>query len=286
MDTNKECVKEKILIVDDSPLVCKMFSRTLCKKGYETTTVNDGESALKKLNSEDFQVMLLDLVLPGVNGMDVLRACRKDNHEICIIVVTSYGSEATAVEAIQEGADDYVVKDFMLMNDAKSLDIVIGRGLERRKLAVENIELNKQLKELNIVLQSAYAREKDEKDYIRNLFGSMSFAVVLSKDDGGIYGFNDAFVKMTGIPERELSRMCVFDLIGNEFRSNVESLFKKIRAGAAQGIKARIIAKSQKDVDVILNAIPFKMAGERIVMTTLVASSAKNAEPIFGTVVE
>lgn len=286
MDTNKECVKEKILIVDDSPLVCEMFSNTLCKKGYKTTTANDGESALKKLNSGDFQVMLLDLVLPGMNGMDVLRTCRKDNHEICIIVVTSYGSEATAVEAIQEGADDYVVKDFMLMNDAKSLDIVIGRGLERRKLAVENIELNKQLKELNIVLQSAYAREKDEKDYIRNLFGSMSFAVVLSADDGHILGFNDAFVKMTGIPERELFNMHMFDLIGNEFKSNVESLFKKIRAGAAQGIKAKIIAKSQKDVDVTLNAILFKMAGERLVLTTIVTSSVKNVGSVIDTVFE
>jgi len=46
METNKECVKEKILIVDDSPLVCEMFSKTLCTKGYETETVNDGESAL------------------------------------------------------------------------------------------------------------------------------------------------------------------------------------------------------------------------------------------------
>lgn len=174
--------------------------------------------------------MLLVLVLPGMNGMDVLRACRKNNHERCIVVVTSYGSEATAVEAIQEGADDYVVKGFMLMNDARSLDIVISRGLERRRLAVENIELTKKLKELNVVLPAAYAREKDEKDNIRNLFGSMAFAVALSKNDGHILGFNDAFVKMTGIPERELFNMRVFGLIGNEFRNNVESLFKKIRA--------------------------------------------------------
>ena len=284
MNTNKECGKAKILIVDDSPLVCEMFSNTLCKKGYETTTANDGESALKKLIAEDFQVMLLDLVLPGINGMDVLRECRKNNHEICIIVVTSYGSEATAVEAIQEGADDYVVKDFMLMNDAKSLDIVISRGLERRRLAMENIDLNKQLKELNIILQAAYAREKDEKDYVRNLFGSMAFAVVLSKEDGSILGFNDAFVKMTGIQEKELFNMRVFDLIGNEFRSNVESLFKKIRTGAVHGIKARIIAKSQKAVDVTLNAIPFKMAGELLVLTTIVTSSAKNvgSAPVVG----
>ena len=279
MNTNKECGKAKILIVDDSQLICEMFSNTLCKKGYKTTTVNDGESALKKLDAEDFQVMLLDLVLPGVNGMEILKACRKDNHEICIIVVTGYGSEATAVEAIQEGADDYVVKDFMLMNDAKSLDIVIGRGLERRRLAVENIDLNNQIKELNIVLQTAYVREKEEKDYIRNLFGSTTFAVVLSNDNGNILGFNDAFVKMTGIPERELFNMCVFDLIRSEFRSNVEPLFKKIQTGAAQGIKARIIAKSQKDIDVTLNTIPFKMTGERLVLTAIVTSLVKYAAP-------
>ena len=273
MDTNKECVKEKILIVDDSPLVCEMFSNTLCKKGYETTTANDGESALKKLNSEGFQVMLLDLVLPGVNGMDVLRECRKNNHEICIIVVTSYGSEATAVEAIQEGADDYVVKDFMLMNDAKSLDIVIGRGLERRRLARENIELTKQLKELNVMLQSAYSRVKDEKDYIRNLFGNMSYAVVLSNNEGKILGFNDVFAKMTGFPEKDLCIMCVFDLIGNEFKEDVKSLFKKIRAGVAHGIKTTVVTKALKDIDVTLNATSFKMGGERLILTTIVDGS-------------
>ena len=276
MDTNKWCVKGKVLIVDDSPLVCDMFSKTLAIKGYKTEVVHDGESALKKLRTESFQVMILDLVMPGMNGIEILKVCRKDNHEICIIVATCYTSEATAVEAIHEGADDYVVKDFMLMNDAQSLEVIISRGLERRRLAIENIELNEQLKELNIVLQAAYAREKDEKDYIRNLFGSMSFAVVLSKGEGGIYGFNDAFVKMTGIPERELSSMCVFDLIGNEFRSNVESLFKKIRAGAAQGIKVKIIAKSQADIDVIFNAIPFKMAGEILILSTIVKPLVKN----------
>lgn len=270
MDTNKECVKEKILIVDDSPLVCEMFSNTLCKKGYETTTANDGESALKKLNSEDFQVMLLDLVLPGLNGMDVLRECRKSNHEICIIVVTSYGSEATAVEAIQEGADDYVVKDFMLMNDARSLDIVISRGLERRRLARENIELTKQLKELNVMLQSAYSRVKDEKDYIRNLFGNMSYAVVLSNNEGKILGFNGVFVKMTGFLEKDLCMMCVFDVIGNEFKEDVKSLFKKIRAGVAHGIKTKIVTKAQKDIDVTVNATSFKMGGERLILTTIV----------------
>ncbi|GEM_PF-1110420 len=276
MDENKEHAELKVLIVDDSSLVCEMFSNTLSKKNYKTESVYDGESALKKLISENFQVMLLDLVLPGLNGLDVLRECRKNDQEICIIVVTSYGSESTAVEAIQEGADDYVVKDFMLMSDARSLDIVISRGVERRRLAVENLNLNKQLKDLNATLQSAYSRVKDEKDYIRNLFGSTAFAVVLSKEDGSILGFNDALVKMTEIPERELCTACAFDLVGSEFRNGVVSLFKNARSGAAMGIKAKIISKTQKDVEVTITAIPFKMARERLILLTLVAHMVKN----------
>ncbi|HHT9138821.1 MAG TPA: response regulator [Candidatus Wunengus sp. YC60] len=212
----------KALIVDDSPLVCEMFSKVLSKNGHEVAIVNDGESALKKLSLEQFQIMLLDIVMPGISGMDVLKECRKTNQETCIIVATGYGSEATAREAIHEGADDYIVKDLMLMDEAKGLDIVISRGLEKRKLALENINLNKQLKELNVVLQSAYSRVKDEKDYIRNLFGNMAYAVVLSNNEGTVLGFNDVFIKMTGFPERELCMMCVFDFIGNEFRDNVK----------------------------------------------------------------
>lgn len=276
MDENKEHAELKVLIVDDSSLVCEMFSNTLSKKNYKTESVYDGESALKKLISENFHVMLLDLVLPGLNGLDVLRECRKNDQEICIIVVTSYGSESTAVEAIQEGADDYVVKDFMLMSDARSLDIVISRGVERRRLAVENLNLNKQLKELNTTLQSAYSRVKDEKDYIRNLFGSTAFAVVLSKEDGSILGFNDTLVKMTEIPERELCTACAFDLVGIEFRNSVVSLFKNARSGAAMGIKAKIISKTQKDVEVTITAIPFKMDRERLILLTLVAHMVKN----------
>ncbi len=276
MDENKEHAELKVLIVDDSSLVCEMFSNTLSKKNYKTESVYDGESALKKLISENFHVMLLDLVLPGLNGLDVLRECRKNDQEICIIVVTSYGSESTAVEAIQEGADDYVVKDFMLMSDARSLDIVISRGVERRRLAVENLNLNKQLKDLNATLQSAYSRVKDEKDYIRNLFGSTAFAVALSKEDGSILGFNDALVKMTEIPERELCTACAFDLVGSEFRNGVVSLFKNARSGAAMGIKAKIISKTQKDVEVTMTAIPFKMARERLILLTLVAHMVKN----------
>ncbi len=284
MDENKEHAELKVLIVDDSSLVCEMFSNTLSKKNYKTESVYDGESALKKLISENFQVMLLDLVLPGLNGLDVLRECRKNDQEICIIVVTSYGSESTAVEAIQEGADDYVVKDFMLMSDARSLDIVISRGVERRRLAVENLNLNKQLKDLNATLQSAYSRVKDEKDYIRNLFGSTAFAVALSKEDGSILGFNDALVKMTEIPERELCTACVFDLVGSEYRNGVVSLFKNARSGAAMGIKAKIISKTQKDVEVTITAIPFKMARERLILLTMVAHMIKNtaSSPALG----
>ena len=72
MNNGKEGVKGKILIGDDSPLVCEMFSDVLSTRGYETETAHDGESALKKLSLEKFLFMMLDLVMPGMSGMDVL----------------------------------------------------------------------------------------------------------------------------------------------------------------------------------------------------------------------
>jgi len=70
-----------------------------------------------------------------------------------------------------------------------------------------------------------------------NLFANMAYAVVLSNNEGKILGFNDVFVKMTGFLEKGLCVMCVFDLIGNEFKEDVKSLFKKIRACVAYGMK-------------------------------------------------
>lgn len=270
MDNGKESFKEKILIVDDSPLVCEMFSNVLSKEGYETVTANDGESALKKLSSEKFLIMLLDLVMPGMNGIEVLHECRKSNPEICIIVITGHSSEETAVGAIREGADDYIEKDFIMKGDNGGLDIIISRGLEKRRLALENIELNKQMKELNVVLQTAYSRVRDEKDYFNNLFSNTAYGVILTKDDGNILGFNDFLLKMTGFTEADLSGMCIFDLIKAESRSEVTTLLKEIRPHTTQGAKTSIVTKAQKNVDVSLNATSFKMGTERVILATIV----------------
>lgn len=263
MDTQK-----KILIVDDSPLVCEMFKNLLAKKGYEITSVSDGTSALKLLGRERFSVVLLDLIMPGMGGIDVLKSYRKVNQEICIIVVTAYGSEETAIEAIREGADDFIVKEY----DTDGLDSIITRGLEKRRLVLENIALTKQLKELNTALQSAYSRTRDEKDYFCNLLSNVEYAIVLSKSDGCILGYNDIFVKITGLPEKNLFGVCLFDLVESGSRGDAASLFKKVRAGITRTIRTKFVTKEQRAVDINLSAISFKMDKERLILSTVVAS--------------
>ena len=116
----------------------------------------------------------------------------------------------------------------------------------------------------------AYSRVKDEKDYFYNLLGNIEYAIVLSNGDGNILGFNDVFVKIIGFPERELCKMGVFTLIGNEFREELKSLFKKIRVGVTQGIKTMIVTRAQKNVAVTLNATSFRLGEERLVLATIV----------------
>ncbi len=270
MDKDKQTVKEKVLIVDDSHLVCELFSKVLSEKGFETAVAYDGESALKIIGAGDFQVMLLDLLMPGISGMDVLRECRKSHPALCIIVVTGFGTEDNAAEAVREAADGYVIKDFVMNNAAEGLDVIIRHGLETRRLAIENIALTKQLKDLNSVLEAAYTRAKKEKDHFNSLFAHTEYAIVLVENTGTILGFNDYFVKLTGFPERELSAMRVFDAVESGSRDALKSLLNKTRPGVSHSLKTRIVTKAQKVVDVTVNVTPFKMGTERLTLVTIV----------------
>jgi len=262
MDTEK-----KALIVDDSPVVCKLYKSLFEKKGYGVITVGDGESALKQLSVERFSVMLLDLVMPGMSGIDVLKSCRKDNQEVCIIVATGCGSEETAVEAIREGADDYIVKDYV----TGEFDIIIARGLEKRRLVLENIRLHNQLKGFNVTLQNAYTQIKDEKDHCSNLLSNVAYGVVLSKNDGCILGFNDHFLRITGLQERTVFGASLFDFIEPERRSEVESLFKSVRRGMVHSVKTHFAVNAHK-INIVLNSSYFMVNKERCVLSAVMTA--------------
>ncbi len=106
--------KEKILVVDDEEDILELVRYNLLKNGYRVTCVSSGEQAIEKLKQETPQIILLDLMLPGMDGLDVCRNLRSNpaTSSIPIIMITAKGEDADIVSGLELGADDYLTKPF------------------------------------------------------------------------------------------------------------------------------------------------------------------------------
>ncbi len=128
-------MKPRILIVEDEKGIQLALRGLLRRDGYEVELADDGEAALRRLGDTTYDLILTDLSLGrGPSGMDVLRASKERRCETAVVMITAYGSEKIAVEAMQEGAEDYVPKPF----DNEELRVVVSRALERTRLQREH----------------------------------------------------------------------------------------------------------------------------------------------------
>ena len=100
-----------VLVVDDEPIVRDVLTRYLTRAGYRVSDAVDGEQALEAISAGHPDVVLLDLMLPRVNGLDVLRTVRRDS-DVPVIVLSARSSEVERIDGLRQGADDYVVKPY------------------------------------------------------------------------------------------------------------------------------------------------------------------------------
>ena len=122
-----------VLVVDDNPDIATILCDRLRTMGHETLTAHDGQAALLLLEQELPGLVFLDLVIPKINGIEVLRRIRKEWPDLPVIVMTAYGTISRAVEAMKEGATDFITKPF----DTDHLKIVTEKALERGGLKRE-----------------------------------------------------------------------------------------------------------------------------------------------------
>ena len=103
---------KRVLVIDDEKVVCNSCGRVLEQEGYEVSLTTDGHVGIERASREKFEVVIVDLRMPGIGGKDVLRMIKQNNPETRVIVITAYSSIATAVEMMQLGAVDYLPKPF------------------------------------------------------------------------------------------------------------------------------------------------------------------------------
>jgi DNA-binding response OmpR family regulator len=100
----------RVLVVDDEPDAVELLQEFLTAKGYEVMTASDGEEALRKVKEDRPHLILLDVRMPKMNGLEALRRIREIDHEVGVIMVTAVNEEETGREALRMGAFDYITK--------------------------------------------------------------------------------------------------------------------------------------------------------------------------------
>lgn len=133
----------KILIVDDEKIMRESLAGWLQRDGHEVETAKSGEEALEKLNVARYQILLLDIKMEGISGLEVLKNVRESDPDVAVIMITAYGSISTAIEAMKNGAADYLLKPF----DPNELGVLIEKILDSQAQARENLYLKEQYKE-------------------------------------------------------------------------------------------------------------------------------------------
>ncbi len=144
--------KARVLIVDDRSELREKLRDVLEDQGYLIRTAGDGREAMEHAKVSNFNLALIDLILPDMSGLDVMRGIRRISPNLVVIFITGYASVETAVRAIRQGAYDYISKPF----DATEIIATIERGLEKQRLAAENERLLESLKEKTKKLEKFY----------------------------------------------------------------------------------------------------------------------------------
>ncbi|HEX9974580.1 MAG TPA: sigma-54 dependent transcriptional regulator [bacterium] len=131
----------KILLIDDDENLNKIICYQLSHMGFNVTTAVKGEDGLNLFKRYSYDIVITDLQLPGMSGMDVLTSIRRLDKNVIILIITAYGTVENAIEASRLGADDYITKPF----GKETLRFVLEKAIQMRKLQAENVQLRSEL---------------------------------------------------------------------------------------------------------------------------------------------
>ncbi|MFO7709169.1 MAG: sigma-54 dependent transcriptional regulator [Desulfobacterales bacterium] len=135
--------RTRILIVDDELIMRESLAGWLERDGHEVSTAASGEAALSMCAEKRFDILLLDIKMEGLSGLEVLRRLKESDPDVAVVMITAYGSIASAIDAMKNGAFDYLLKPF----DPNELGVLIGKIIRHQQQSRENLYLREQHKE-------------------------------------------------------------------------------------------------------------------------------------------
>ena len=134
--------KTRIMVVDDELIIRESLAGWLERDGHHVETADSGEAALKKLTNEQFDILLVDIKMEGMSGLDLLRVVNEQGLDTAVVMITAYGSISTAIEAMKSGAVEYLLKPF----DPEEIGVLIEKIISRQAQEKENLYLREEVK--------------------------------------------------------------------------------------------------------------------------------------------
>jgi DNA-binding NtrC family response regulator len=129
----------RILVVDDEESIRKVLATILEEEGFTVDTASSGKEAIEKSNDGYYNLALIDIRLPDMDGTELLTAMRKTTPEMAKIIITGYPSLQNAIEAVNKGADNYILKPFKVENVLRTIDDQLRKQEESRKYSEERV---------------------------------------------------------------------------------------------------------------------------------------------------
>jgi two-component system, OmpR family, phosphate regulon sensor histidine kinase PhoR len=201
---NKSPETIKVLVVDDEQDIRDACERIISKMGCHVDKATRGDEALEMFGQTPYSIVLLDMKMPGMDGLDVLGHIMDQNNETIVIVITGYATVETAIKAMKLGAYDFIPKPF----ETDQLRIVVGRALEKQRLRDEREKLEKERKRTLADLAA-------EKSRVRTIVESLPNGVMVTNIHGQVVLMNLTFRWHLGLDEHQdlgdLVNECVAD---------------------------------------------------------------------------
>jgi PAS domain S-box-containing protein len=215
----------RIMVIDDEPIIREGSERILSREGWTTATAENGESGLALLEKGGFHILLLDLMMPGISGMDVLKQVQEKFPDILVVVVTGYATIENAVSAIKSGAYDFIPKPFT----PDQLRLVIKR-------AIENLTLKQEAERLRLEKEKSLQDIANEKSRTLTIINHMADGVLVTDQNGCVVLHNPAITRMLELDKELPVGKNILEWSGNsEIKDMLENILS-IKDSHSQGI--------------------------------------------------
>ncbi len=189
---------ERVLVLDDEPSVLDVLSQLLKQLGRPCDVTESAFEALGWLETQRYALLITDIRMPEMNGIDVVERAKALDEELAIIIITAYADVSDAVQALRSGADDYVLKPFNL----NELSLAVSRVIEKRREVLASREyqdaLEQRVRTATEDLERVNKELQETKQYLENLLHSTVDAILTLDPSGHVEFVNDGALKMLG----------------------------------------------------------------------------------------